>query len=109
MTVRRAFGIVAGSAAVCAVVGAGLGLALGAFAPGYYRTVVRYGDSPEFSAPQVGFGLGLTQGLIAGLAVGCAVVLAVAWHSSRRQAVLDELGVRLPPADPRLPHGSGGA
>jgi hypothetical protein len=93
MTVRRAFLIVAASAAVCAAAGAGIGWALGTFAPGYYRTVFRYGDSPDFDAVQVGVGLGLSPGVTAGLVVGCVVVLAVAWHDSRRQAILAELGV----------------
>ena len=87
MTVRRAFLIVAGSAAVCAAVGAGIGLALGTFAPGYYRTVFRYGDSPDFNAVHVGVGLGLSQGVAAGLAVGCVVVLAVTWYDIRRLAI----------------------
>jgi hypothetical protein len=59
--------------------------------PGYYRTVFRYGDSPDFNAVEVGVGLGLTQGLMAGVAVGCVVVLAVAWHGSRRRTVLNQV------------------
>jgi hypothetical protein len=98
MTVRRAFLIVAGAAAVCAAVGAGIGWALGTFAPGYYRTVFRYGDSPEFNPVQVGVGLGLTQGLTAGLAFGCMVVLAVTWYDSRRHRLLAEFAIR-PPFD----------
>src|SRR3954470_18262392 len=94
MTVRRAFLTVAASAAECGVVGNGIGWGLGTFAPGYYRTVFRYGDAPEFNAVQVGVGLGLTQGLGAGLAVGCVVVLAVVWHDSRRQKLLTELAAR---------------
>src|SRR5262245_44402839 len=84
MTVRRAFLIGAGSAAVCAAVGTGIGLALGSLAPDYYRTVFRHGNAPEFNPVQVGLGLGLSQGLLAGLAVGSVVVLAVAWTESRR-------------------------
>ena len=97
MTMRRAFLIVAGSAAACAAVGAGIGLALGTFAPGYYRTVFRYGDSPEFNAVQVGVGLGLSQGVAAGLAVGCVVVLAVTWYDIRRLAITG--GYPPPPLD----------
>lgn len=48
---------------MCAAAGAGIGWVLGTFAPGYYRTVFRCGDSPEFNPVQVGVGLGLTQGL----------------------------------------------
>ena len=109
MTVKRAFGIVAGSAAVCAAIGATLGLLLGTFAPGYYRTVFRYGDAPDFNPTQIGFGLGLTQGLIAGLAVGCVFVLAVAWYSSRRDALLAELGGLPPVGDVDWPPDAGPA
>lgn len=56
-----------------------IGLALGTFAPGYYRTVFRYGDSPDFNSVHVG--------VAAGLAVGCVVVLAVTWYDVRRLAI----------------------
>ena len=88
MTVRRAFLIVAGSAFLCGLIGAGLGLTLGTFSPGYYRTVFRYGNSDNFNPVEVGVGLGLSQGVIAGLVVGCVVVLAVAWYESRRDSIL---------------------
>jgi hypothetical protein len=84
MTVLRGFTIIGVSACASGIIGALIGLLLGTFAPGYYRTVFRYGDSPDFSAVQVGAGLGLSQGLIAGLIIGCVVVLAVTWYRIRR-------------------------
>lgn len=88
MTVARGFFIIGISAFVCALVGMLIGLTLGINAPGYYRTVFRGGNSPDFNPEQVGIGLGLTQGVIAGLVIGCVVVLAVSWHNSRRAIIL---------------------
>jgi hypothetical protein len=92
MTILRGFTIVALSALICALVGLGVGYTLGATAPGYYRTVFRSGNSPEFDPVQVGIGLGLSQGLLCGLVVGCVVVIAVTWYNSRRQIIIREFG-----------------
>jgi hypothetical protein len=88
MTVLRGFAIVIASVVAGALAGLGIGYSLGSWAPAYYRGVIRAGDSPNFDPVQVGIGLGLTQGAGAGLVVGCVIVLAVAWHNSRRQVVI---------------------
>jgi hypothetical protein len=92
MTILRGFTIVALSVLFCALVGLSVGYTLGAVAPGYYRTVFRNGNSPEFDPVQVGVGLGLTQGLLCGLVVGCVVVISVTWYNSRRQIMIREFG-----------------
>jgi hypothetical protein len=99
MTVFRGFVIIAVSGLVCAMAGAGIGLALGTAAPTYYRSVFRNGKRPDFDPAQMGLGLGLTQGLVCGLLIGCVVVLAVAWYHSRQQINLVDLRHPSGPAD----------
>ena len=54
--------------------GALIGAAIGVVAPGYYRSVIRHGDSPDFDALQVGIGLGATQGIVLGVVAAIAVL-----------------------------------
>jgi hypothetical protein len=86
MTVARGFLIVILSGLTFALGGALIGYTLAVYLPGYYRAVFSSGREPWFDPIQVGVGLGITQGLICGLIVGAIVVLAVAWHNSRRLA-----------------------
>ena len=90
MSVLRGFAIIAISAVACALIGVGIGFALGSLAPAFYQNMFRNGNDPGFDPRQMGIGLGLTQGLFAGLIVGCVVVLSVAWYNSRRQFVIAE-------------------
>ncbi|MBX6316103.1 MAG: hypothetical protein IRY99_24800 [Isosphaeraceae bacterium] len=83
MTVGRALRIVFGIAMTCAIVGAGIGYALGRFVPDYYRGVFGVRNDPAFDPISVGLGLGLSQGLIGGVFVGGVVALAVAWGMRR--------------------------
>jgi hypothetical protein len=72
----RALRTVLISAVAATALGAILGLTLGWFAPGYYRSVFEGGSDPLFSPVQVGLGLGASQGAIAGLVVGVVLVWA---------------------------------
>lgn len=92
----RALAILAACAAVFAVGGGLVGLALGVYAPDYYRSVVRGGQEPDFSPIDVGVGLGTSQGAIVGVIVGALVVVALAWRRSRAEATRDAPG-RLKP------------
>jgi hypothetical protein len=87
MTVFKGFLIVILSSMAFGFGGALIGYSLGVAMPGYYRGVFRSGRDPWFDPVAVGLGLGLTQGLICGVIVGAVVVLAVAWHNSRRRAM----------------------
>jgi hypothetical protein len=55
-------------------VGGLVGAVLGAFAPGYYRTVFAAGGAPDFHPIQLGIGLGVTQGFALGLALSISAV-----------------------------------
>ncbi|WP_442506730.1 hypothetical protein SH528x_005590 [Novipirellula sp. SH528] len=70
-----------------ALIGGGMGLsigaALGAFAPGYYRSVFSTGDSPVFDPVAVGIGQGLTQGIVVGGLIGLALVAMYYWFRAR--------------------------
>ena len=59
-----------------ALIGTSIGYGLGRFAPGYYRSVFRNGNAPDFDPLQVGIGLGLTQGLALGFLTGIAIAFA---------------------------------
>lgn len=83
MTVARGFVITIASGIAFAVVGGGLGYALGTLAPDYYRVVFRIPPGGGFNPVQTGLGLGLTQGLAAGLFIGLVIVVAVAWFNAR--------------------------
>lgn len=80
MTVRRAYAIVAGSAAA----GGALGYVLAKVLPAYYRRVFADGHDPDFDPVAVGLALGIGQGAIAGVVVGSVVVLTVARTEARR-------------------------
>lgn len=70
ISVLKAIAVTAGCGLGGGLFGAGLGYALGRFAPGYYRLVIRNGDRPGFNPEAVGLGLGATQGVVVGLVVG---------------------------------------
>jgi hypothetical protein len=84
MTVARGFLIVILSGFTFALGGTLIGFTLAVTLPGYYRAVFSSGRESWFNPIELGVGLGATQGLICGLLVGAIVVLAVAWHNSRR-------------------------
>ena len=89
MTIRQAVATVAASAALLTGVGAGVGSALGTYAPGHYRAVFPRGNEPWFDPVSVGVGQGLTQGVAGGVAAGLVVVAIFVWRDTRV---------------PRLPH-----
>ncbi|WP_339909074.1 hypothetical protein [Symmachiella dynata] len=70
------------TAFICAVLGMGIGAALGQWAPGYYRTMFSIDSSSDFAPLQTGIGLGLTQGLFAGLLLGVLVVAFMLWNDN---------------------------
>lgn len=83
MTVKTAFVTVFLWGIAFACVGAAIGATIGSFAPEYYRSVLRHGDSPNFSSLQVGIGLGATQGIASGVAISLVVVALLAWRDVR--------------------------
>ena len=82
MALKKAFGIVMLTAFTCALLGMGIGAALGQWAPGYYRTMFSIDSSTDFAPLQTGIGLGLTQGLFAGLLLGILVVAFMLWNEN---------------------------
>ena len=79
LTLGKATVYVVVTTIVCGIVGLGIGVLLGAFVPGYYRSVF----AADIDPLSVGIGLGLAQGLAAGLFVGVGIVASVAWYQSR--------------------------
>lgn len=77
MTFPRAVLLVAGTAAACTAIGAGIGAGMGYFNPDYYRAVLP--KSTDLDHVSVGLGLGLTQGL----AVGLVIVGVLTWQHVR--------------------------
>ena len=77
-------GAVFGCSFLGALIGLGIGAALGSFFPGYYRSLFLGGSDPNFDAFAVGIGQGLTQGLAFGAVVGLLLVAMFYWYRSRR-------------------------
>ena len=77
-------GIIFGSMVIGSGLGLCLGVAIGKFAPGYYRGVFSNGSDPSFDPWSMGVGLGLTQGTVFGAAVGIVSVIVYLWYRSRR-------------------------
>ncbi|MHC4406687.1 MAG: hypothetical protein ACYTG0_44255, partial [Planctomycetota bacterium] len=63
MTLQKAVAVIVASTIVLALVGLGVGFALGKLVPEYYRSVFSGGRDPRFDPVPVGIGQGLTQGL----------------------------------------------
>jgi hypothetical protein len=89
MTVRSAIATIVGCTLLVAAIGVTVGYALGALAPGYYRSVFRSGREPGFDPVSVGVGQGLTQGTAGGVVVGLAVVALLCWREVRHHRVDD--------------------
>ena len=68
-------GCVFGSMAIGSLFGLAIGVVIGKFAPGYYRTVFQAEADPTFDPMSVGIGLGLTQGAVVGTVVGFLSVI----------------------------------
>jgi hypothetical protein len=83
MSIPKAIATIVGCTVLLAGIGASFGYALGAFAPGYYRSVFRAGREPDFDPVDVGVGLGVTQGMTWGVVVGLAVVALLCWRERR--------------------------
>ena len=83
MSIRSAIATVLVCTLLLSTVGASLGVAIGKFAPGYYRLVFRIHDDPGFDPASIGLGLGLTQGATAGVIVGLAIVATLCWRQTR--------------------------
>ncbi|MBS0267291.1 MAG: hypothetical protein JSS02_35530 [Planctomycetes bacterium] len=84
MTIRLALSTLVACTLLGAAGGAGLGLAIAKFAPGYYHTVFANPDHPRFDPTEIGLGLGLTQGTLLGLGVGLVLVTLACWRAIRR-------------------------
>ena len=65
------------------LIGMGIGAALGAFVPGYYRSVFSNGSQRTFDPVAVGVGQGLTQGIVFGSIIGLVLVGLFYWYRSR--------------------------
>ena len=72
-----------GCAVLGGLLGAVVGSLLGVFWPGYYRSVISGGDSPEFDPVAVGLGLGLSQGTVAGGLAGLILAAMYYWYQLR--------------------------
>jgi len=72
-----------GCAFLGGLIGLGIGVALGSFVPGYYRSVFSNGYEPHFDPVAVGIGQGLTQGVMFGGVIGLALVTIFYWYQSR--------------------------
>ncbi|MHC4404759.1 MAG: hypothetical protein ACYTG0_34340, partial [Planctomycetota bacterium] len=70
---------------VLALVGLGVGFALGKYVPEYYRSVFPGGRDPQFDPVAVGIGQGLTQGLLLGVVTGLVLVAVLCWYKTRGQ------------------------
>ena len=73
-----------GSASLGGLIGLGIGAALGAFNPGYYRSVFSRGGDPNFDPIAVGIGQGLTQGVVFGGIIG--LILVAMFYRHRAQS-----------------------
>ena len=72
-----------GSAMTGALLGLGVGAAIGRFAPNYYRSIFSNGGDPSFDPMAVGVGLGLTQGAGLGTLAGLILVALYYWYRTR--------------------------
>lgn len=72
-----------GSAFLCGLIGLGMGATLGAYVPGYYRSVFSNGNDPGFDPIAVGIGQGLTQGVLFGGIIGLVLVAMFYRYNSR--------------------------
>jgi hypothetical protein len=79
MTVNRALATVVCWGLGLGVLGALGGAAIGALAPGYYRTVFPFAG-PQLDPVQTGIGLGATQGLGVGMVLSLVVLALFAWR-----------------------------
>src|SRR5262249_35847708 len=85
MTIRNAGLTIAAWTVMLAGIGGSIGWALGTCKPGYYRSVFRNGNDPEFDPVSVGIGQGVTQGTAGGTVVGVIVVALFVWRDVRMQ------------------------
>ncbi len=83
MTLSRAFVAVAGCVVVCTAGGIGLGVALGFFAPDFYRATLPRNPSANFNPIQIGLGFGLNAGVFSGIVIGLLIVAIVAYFEMR--------------------------
>jgi hypothetical protein len=101
MTLVRAFVAVAGCTVACTVIGVGLGMAVGHFAPGFYRATLPTDRLPDFDPVQVGVGFGINAGVFAGIVIGLVVVAIVTYFEFRnagRTGALPEVQREAAPA-----------
>jgi hypothetical protein len=77
------------------VLGLGIGAALGALVPGYYRSVFRGGADATFDPIAVGVGHGLTQGVVFGGIIGLVLVALWYWCQSRKNCCDHNRAVRV--------------
>lgn len=90
MDILKAFAITIASAIFFALVGAGIGMALGIAVPDYYRTVFRIPPDVALNPIHTGLGLGFAQGFGAGLVVGLVIVVTVAWYKVRMASIAND-------------------
>ena len=61
----------------------GIAAVLGTFVPGYYRSVFRKGDDPNFDPVAVGIRQGPTQSVAFGEIIGLLLAAMLCWYCSR--------------------------
>ncbi|VTR94759.1 unnamed protein product [Gemmata massiliana] len=92
MTIRVALATITISTALFACIGGGLGWAVGAYHPGYYRAMFRTGQEPWFDPVSIGVGQGVGQGVAGGATVGLIVVALFVWRDVRMRRLAIEAG-----------------
>lgn len=85
MTWGKGIVIVVVTTIVGAIGGTAIGVLLGLFVPGYYRSVFGGSNMPGFDPVAVGIGQGLTQGIAFGAVVGLGVVAAISVFKARQE------------------------
>lgn len=83
----QSIGVVFGCAFICGLLGMGVGMAIGEFAPGYYETLFSGPNGLPASPVVIGLGLGLTQGIIFGAVLGVVLVALFYWYRLRMEQI----------------------
>ena len=84
MNYKKAFLFLTSLSITFCILGASAGYFLGTKYPGYYRSVFRSGNSPEFDPVAVGVGQGTWQGF-AGGAIAAIIVIGIFTMKKNRE------------------------
>ena len=87
MTLGRALILLLAVTLLCTLLGGVGGTLLGMYAPDFFLNTMDV--SQDADIPEIGAGLGITQGMMAGVTLSIAAVAAVAWCQNRQAARRD--------------------